>query len=124
MRRVLLLAIAVAVTGCGKAVDPNYTPPALAERLKDSDPNVRYSAARALGKYGPKAKDYVPDLVQALKDRDKTVRMGAAYALGDVGTDAGDAVAALKEALKDKDPEVRKAAAYALKKVEGPSKGG
>jgi vesicle coat complex subunit len=123
MRRVLLLAVVVAgLAGCRKPVDPNYTPPALAQRLKDSDPNVRYSAARALGKYGPQAREYVPDLVQALKDRDKTVRMGAAYGLADVGPDALEAVPALKEALKDKDAEVRKAAAYALKKIEGPSK--
>jgi HEAT repeat protein len=118
MRKALLLAVAVAVVGCHKPVDPNYTPPALAERLKDSDPKVRYSAVRALGKYGPQAKEYLPDLIQALKDRDNTVRMGAAYALGDMGPDAQDAVPALKEALKDKDPEVRKAAAYTLKRIE------
>ena len=119
MRRVLLLALAILVAGCGKKPSEDYSPPVLDKLLKDSDPGMRCWAAEELGKYGAQSKDYVPDLIQALKDRDKTVRVGAAYGLAGVGPDAKAAVPALKEALKDKDREVRTAAGYALLKIEG-----
>ncbi len=57
----------------------------LIEALKDQDTGVRSSAAYALGKIGPAAKDAVPALIEALKHQDSRVRLGAASALGGIG---------------------------------------
>ncbi len=48
--------------------------PILAQTLKDTDANVRWAAAHALGEIGPAAKDAVPALIQALEDIDGMVR--------------------------------------------------
>lgn len=48
--------------------------PILAQTLKDTDADVRWAAAHALGEIGPAAKDAVPALVRALKDPDDMVR--------------------------------------------------
>lgn len=97
----------------------DHSVPALAEKLKDEDPNIRYWAARSLGSFGPKAVDAVPPLIQALKDPDDNVRLGAAYALAEVGPEANEAVPTLQESLKDKHNGVRVAAVYALKRIQG-----
>ena len=120
MRWMILVGLLAVTAGCGKNED--YSVNGLDEKLKSPDPNVRYEAARKLGKYGAEAKGAVPDLVAALKDPDETVRMGAAYALGDIGREASEALPALKQALNDKDRGVREAAAYALKRVQGKKK--
>jgi HEAT repeat protein len=85
--------------------------PALAKALHDNFPEVRGSAAKALGQIGTPA---VGDLVKALKDRDAGVRTRAAQALGQAGPDAKEAVPALIEALKDTQVDVRVAAVDAL----------
>jgi HEAT repeat protein len=85
--------------------------PGLGKVLHDANPDVRGSAARALGQIGTPA---VPELVKALKDRDAAVRTRAAMALGQAGPDAKEAVPALIEALKDKQLKVRIAAVNAL----------
>ena len=91
------------------------------EALKDKDQEVRYSAARALGKIGPKAEKAVPALVRALKDKNEYVRQWAASALGKIGPKAEKAVPALTEALKDRWPGIRaQDAAVALGKI-GPA---
>ncbi|MCW3097793.1 MAG: lyase [Chthonomonadaceae bacterium] len=112
-------------------------------RLKDADPDVRRSAANALGKIGGpsvtlalieslKDENYlvrqnavialrkigdasaIPALIQVLPDEDDYVRREVAAALNKIGTSA---VPALIEALKDKEGRVRWRAAEALKRI-------
>ncbi len=85
--------------------------PGLAKLLHDVYPDVRNSAAKALGQIGTPA---VPELVKALKYRDAGVRTRAAMALGQAGPDVKEAVPALIEALKEKHVDVRVAAVDAL----------
>jgi HEAT repeat protein len=120
MRRLVPVSLLLVVIGCGKT-QQDYTVPSLIKALKDKDPAVRYTAAEALGRYGPEAKDAVPALTETLKDSDKNVRIGAAYALANIGPDARTAIPALEEALKDEDNRVRKGAAYALKELQNPT---
>jgi RNA polymerase sigma factor (sigma-70 family) len=104
--------------------------PALARFLADENPDVRSEAARALTRFGPRARAAVPALVQAFKSKDRHVngeedaRKAVAAALRRI-----DVVAAaragvpfvniayipeLSKALHDKDPKTRQAAARAL----------
>src|SRR5207244_4789657 len=67
--------------------------PRLCEILEsDADVDVRWGAARTLGKIGPAAKAAIPALVRTLKATDSLVREHAAEALGDIGPDAAVAV--------------------------------
>jgi HEAT repeat protein len=120
MRTFAVVVLVLLSAGCGKKGGQDYSVPGLVGQLKDKNPDMRYSAARALGRYGHEAGPAVPALVEALKDESPMVRMGAAYALGDIGPDAREAVAALQQASKDRDTKVRQAAAYALKRIEAP----
>ncbi|WP_292782031.1 HEAT repeat domain-containing protein, partial [Nostoc sp. NMS9] len=81
--------------------------------LKDSDYNVRYHAAKALGKIGNA--EAVPELIAALKDSDSDVRRYAAEVLGKIGN--AEAVPELIAALKDSDSDVRRYAAEVLGKI-------
>ena len=72
----------------------------LLERLRDPRSDVRWYAARALGKLGKVggADDAVPDaLIEALSDPDEYVRCFAAWALGVL--DVRDAIPRLRERL-------------------------
>jgi HEAT repeat protein len=55
--------------------------PALIEALKDSDSDVRRSAAIGLGGFGEQAKDAIPALQEAEHDKDARVRESAGVAL-------------------------------------------
>jgi HEAT repeat protein len=84
--------------------------------LRDSIPDVRVSAAHALGSLGdPRA---VEALLQALRsDSDAGVRKMAAWALGEIESPA--AVGGLSQALRSDDSgEVRASAAWALGEIE------
>jgi HEAT repeat protein len=116
---VLAVCAGAALAGCGDGRRIDYSVPTLIRTLKDPDPNMRYYAAKSLGKYGPEAADAVPDLVEALKDESALVRSGAAYALGDLGPAAAAAKPALQQTAKDADKDVRTAVAYALKRLQG-----
>ena len=108
----------------------------LAAALADEDLNVRYWAARALGRMAEQAGEAVPALVGArrttLPGRGlqgpmryyADVRAVSAEALGQIGAPARMALPALKEALSDEDRSVRDAAAEAVKRVEGADKRG
>ena len=85
--------------------------PALGKLLHDFHPDVRNSAAKALGQIGTPSVDV---LVEALKARNPGVRTRAAQALGQAGPDAKEAVPALIHALKDNQVDVRVAAVDAL----------
>jgi HEAT repeat protein len=52
--------------------------------LSDKDRDVRYQAAKSLGKIGPKAKAAIADLVKATRDGDESVRLAAITALGHI----------------------------------------
>src|SRR5215510_2655829 len=67
-----------------KADQINY----LIKQLRSQDASVRSSAASALWKIGPEAKEAVPALITALKDQDANVRISAASALGRIGPGA------------------------------------
>jgi HEAT repeat protein len=87
------------------------------KELSDAKPEVRRSAAFALGKAGSKAAFAVPSLLRVLKeDKDAGVREAVAYALGEIGpTTSREAVETLKTILsKDKNAPVRRSAAFAL----------
>jgi HEAT repeat protein len=92
----------------------------LVKQLKDTDAEMRRSAAKSLGEMGADAKEAVPDLMKSLKDGDMFVRRFSAQALAGIGPDAKDAIPALKDALGDKRKEVAEAAAGALAKL-GPN---
>jgi len=84
-------------------------------QLKDSDYNVRFRAAEALGKL---AAPPVDTLIAALKDKDPNFRNGAAQALGEIKDP--HAVEPLIDTLKDSDALVRASAAEALGRIKSP----
>jgi HEAT repeat protein len=83
--------------------------PILAEALTDSatPPEVRRSAAEALGALKGEAAGAAASLGQALKDRSVAVRRAAVAALDQLGPEARPALASLKEAARDDDKLVR-----------------
>ena len=90
---------------------------ALAERLQDSEVEVRRAAAAALAEQeDPRA---LAALLAALRgDADAEVRKYAAHALGEIKDRR--AVEALVAALRDRDEEVRETAAHALYEIRDP----
>jgi HEAT repeat protein len=72
--------------------------PVLVKALKDTNPEVRETAAQTLEKI--QATDAVPDLVALLDDPITDVRVRAGYALGGLGKAASSAEPAMREALK------------------------
>ena len=76
--------------------------PSLRSLLKSRDGDVRYHAARLLGRIGPAATVAIPDLITVLKEpvngRYPTAAHGAARALGQMGPDQV-AIAALMEVI-------------------------
>jgi HEAT repeat protein len=81
---------------------------------KESDSEIRWNAARTLGKIGPPAKEAAPQLIAALNDPDALVREHAAESLGDIGPQAQDTIPALVKALHDPDVRVRRDAVRSL----------
>jgi HEAT repeat protein/energy-coupling factor transporter ATP-binding protein EcfA2 len=82
--------------------------------LGDEDPEMRVTAARALGRLGQATPAVARVLHGALGDPDPRVRIAAAGALGWLGQATPEVVRALVGALGDADPLVRIAAARAL----------
>lgn len=91
--------------------------PAIADLLRDTDPDVRSAARKALVRIGPKS---AAPLAKALDSTEDSARLAAVQALAELGTAAEDAVPALMTALKDKNIDVRIHAAYALGQI-GPA---
>jgi HEAT repeat protein len=89
----------------------------LREALKHPLPDVRFSAANALGRIKDSAA--VPDLIEALKDPDGRVHYDAANALGRIKDSA--AVPALIEALKNPNGGGSISAAEALGAIKDPA---
>jgi HEAT repeat protein len=63
-----------------RAKDPAVVP-VLAQALDDEDTFIRRDAARALGKFGPNAKEATPKLQASLTDKEPSVRKAAAESL-------------------------------------------
>lgn len=113
-----LLGGSLLLTACIVSTDhreptPEQVMPRLTAVLKDSNPELRRTAAQALGKIA--RKEAVPALREALRDPDAGVRRQAAWALGMIGEDAvGPERSPLAALLFDADPAVRETAATAL----------
>lgn len=85
--------------------------PVLQEILQDrSRPTeVRWNAARTLGKIGFLAVDAVPTLIEFLPDPEPSIREHCAEAIGDIGPSAaGRGIPALLPLLKDENTRVRR----------------
>jgi HEAT repeat protein len=90
---------------------------ALTPLLKDSQPEVRATAALMLGSIGRSptlSKSIVPNLISSLKDRHALVRKYTAIALGAIPTEAETIVPALIPLLSDQNIEVRKSTAETI----------
>jgi hypothetical protein len=86
-------------------------------QLKNSAPEDRAAALRAIGSFGPHAAAAVTLLTNALSDESPDVRGAAAGGLAQVGSPAAAAVPALAKLLADSAPRVRSVAAVALKNM-------
>ena len=64
-----------------RTADADRVIPALNETLKESDGDVRWSAAIGLGTFGDRAKAAIPALQAALHDKDARVREAAGKAI-------------------------------------------
>jgi hypothetical protein len=102
--------------GAGRGPDFKELIPALLDALKDSDAEVRQSAASALAAIGHPALDPLVDVLRD-KDQNKELRANAAYVLGQMGHNAQEALPALTKALKDDDKDVRRRAAFAVQRI-------
>ena len=90
---------------------------ALIAALRDSDAQVKLTAAWALGSVGNR--NAADALAQALSDPSAEMRKRAAWALGNL--DLRQAPPALINLLKDSDAETRETAAWALYEIEDPA---
>lgn len=111
----------------GKIGENAYSPeirnavPALCTILNDPDPSIAQSAAWALGKIGPDAREAVPALRQSLIDGHTGLRWFATFALGSIGREAREALPELEVSLADDDEDVRREAAFALAQISSAS---
>jgi HEAT repeat protein len=64
-----------------RTADAERIIPAMIESLKDSEGDIRWSAAIGLGSFGDKAKEAIPALQAALHDKDVRVREAAGKAI-------------------------------------------
>jgi HEAT repeat protein len=116
-RTIMLLAVAGLVAGCygdSAPTEPGAVVPHLVELLRDRDPEVRQTAAQALGKIADPAA--IHPLVAGLNDPDPGVRAYSAWSLGNIGEPAiREAGLALVKVLRDPSKEVASAAAGALR---------
>ena len=115
------LLLLSALNGCygnSAATDPQAAAKLLVELLQDQDPQVRLTAAQALGRIT--APETAAALVRSLDDADPGVRATSAWALGQFGEDVLDqAGLTLVKRLDDPSPAVKQAAARALGSVGG-----
>jgi HEAT repeat protein len=109
----LLVGLIAACVAEAPPTHPDALIPPLVELLNDPNPEVRQTAAMALGKIArPHA---APALVEKLRDPDPVVRRESAWALGNLGDEVTDqAGVALVKRLGDPSDEVKAAAAQAL----------
>jgi HEAT repeat protein len=113
---IILLVASSLFAGCygnSSPTDPGTVVPRLVELLRDPEPEVRRTAAQALGKIADPGT--ATPLVDSLSDPDPLVRKYSAWALGNIGEPALKAAGLpLVKALGDSSEEVKEAAAQAL----------
>ncbi len=103
---------------------------ALTKSLDDSEPRVRWHAARAIGLIGHEAAAAIPSLLKLLKDPDPVAVTQAAWAIGHIRNDDprddippadaahyASAVEPLVDTMLHPDPRARRAAVRSLKAV-------
>ena len=94
---------------------PPEAVPGLIGALKDESQAVRFSSARALGRYdGPEGEAAVPALIDATRDKDGWVRTQVAKSLARHGVGASEAVPAVAGLLRNENPNLRWGAAESL----------
>ena len=110
-KKSLLLAIG--------AVGDKSALPTVAKRLSDGDDEVRGAAARAMGRLGPSASDYVPQLATVFKEGKPQTRIHVAVALGSIG--GKEAMQVMERALEEKglSPSLERTLKYALRNAQG-----
>jgi HEAT repeat protein len=92
--------------------------PAIAEALCDTDRNVQWSAARAIGNIAPRRAPFaVAGLAKLLLHIDDNLRLAAAATLEAMGPDAKEAMPAIVKAIGSGDAETRAASMYILVSV-------
>ena len=92
---------------------------ALVEILHHNEAYMRYKAAEALQKLGPKAVLAVPELIEAFSDPENQVRDAAIMAVGAIGPEAKAAIPILIDLLAVEDPSAHAYAEAALKNITG-----
>ena len=97
-------------------VAPRASVPILQKALSEEYPaEVRWRAARALGRIGPAAGSAVGSLIAALEDPQPEVRAYACFALGRIGGEAArSGIPKLVERMTDENSVVRRAAIDAI----------
>jgi HEAT repeat protein/lysophospholipase L1-like esterase len=98
--------------------------PALCGALEDAQGDMRWQAARALGRIGAGALACAPALLEALGDPNADVRMAAARALPRLGVERERLEPALEKLRSDPDGDVRAEAARALRSLRRESEVG
>ncbi|MAG94627.1 MAG: hypothetical protein CMJ48_12895 [Planctomycetaceae bacterium] len=90
--------------------------PELIAVLRDEslETEVRWNAARTLGKVGPDGLEALPTLIEFTTNSEDTIREHAAEAIGDIGPTAVEGIPALIECLDDPYTRVRRDAVRSL----------
>jgi HEAT repeat protein len=101
-----------AIYAMGRNCDPAWLEPLLAE-LSNSEPDMRYQAATALGELG--AEEAVPQLSKLTTDEDAEVQEAAIKAMGEIGGDQARQI--LTRLVKNQDARICEAARSALKEL-------
>ncbi|NEP50877.1 MAG: signal transduction protein, partial [Moorea sp. SIO3C2] len=83
-------------------------------RLEDSDSEVRWRAARALGELGNSSETVVSTLLAQLQNKNSEVRWRATRALSELGNSSETVLKSLLARLEDRDSELRCSAARVL----------
>lgn len=92
-------------------LDPDVWVEPLCSALADSDREVSFDSAYALGEFGPQAANAIGPLIGLLKSKDLTLREAAVFALGKIGPQATDRLLGL---LNDTDSGIAVAGAKAF----------
>lgn len=109
-----------ALSEYGGEAQPALTELSQVLRDRSIPTEVRWNAARTIGKVRENAVSTVPLLVEHLQDDEATVREHSAEALGDIGPPAAASVPALVAILTDKATRVRRDAVRSLGQI-GPA---